>query len=106
MFSQACVKNSVHGGALPQCMLGYTSHGQTPPWANTPPPLQQTATAADATHPTGMHSCSTNLFIANAPRYLADVKTLRVASDFEKKSHTGGLMSGINLLHTGNSILK
>ena len=34
---------------------------QTPPWANTtqadtPPPPQQTATAADGTHPTGMHS--------------------------------------------------
>ena len=27
---------------------------QTPPWADTPP---QTATEADGTHPTGMHSC-------------------------------------------------
>ena len=38
IFSQACVKNSVHGegGCLPQCML---------------------VTAADGTHPTGMHSC-------------------------------------------------
>ena len=25
MFSQACVKTSVHRGGLPQCMLGYTS---------------------------------------------------------------------------------
>ena len=38
------------GGCLPQCMLGYTNTpGQTPP--------QQTATAADGTYPTGMHSC-------------------------------------------------
>ena len=29
---------------------------QTPPWEDTPSP-QQTATAADVTHPTGMHSC-------------------------------------------------
>ena len=36
---------SVHRGGLPQCMLG----------TDTPP--QQTATAADGTHPTGMHSC-------------------------------------------------
>ena len=43
------------GVCLPQCMLGYTHHpGQTPPWEDTP---QQTATAADRTHPTGMHSC-------------------------------------------------
>ena len=41
---------------------------QTPPWEQTPPgsrhppqeqtpPPQQTATVADGTHPTGMHSC-------------------------------------------------
>ena len=41
IFSQACVKNSVLGGCLPQCMLGYTppgrhTPGQTPPWADTP----------------------------------------------------------------------
>ena len=29
---------------------------QTPPWAD--PPVWQTATAADGTHSTGMHSCS------------------------------------------------
>ena len=47
MFSQASVKNSVHGGGVP-------------PWADTPradcSPLK-TATTADGTHPTGMHSC-------------------------------------------------
>ena len=37
---------------------------QTPPWVDTPwqtppPPLQQMATAADGTHPTGMLSCLT-----------------------------------------------
>ena len=37
------------GGCLPQCMLRSTP-GQTP----SPP---QTVTAADGTHPTGIHSC-------------------------------------------------
>ena len=41
IFSQACVKNSVHsgGGCLPQCMLGYTppGPGRTPPPEQTPP---------------------------------------------------------------------
>ena len=34
IFSEACVKNSVHrgrGGCLPQCMLGYTPLGAGPP---------------------------------------------------------------------------
>ena len=83
IFSQACVKNSVHGGCLPQCMLGYTPQEQTPgsrhppPAADTPlgpdppqdqtprsrhhpPPGKQTAAygqRAAGTHPTGMHSC-------------------------------------------------
>ena len=57
IFSQACVKNSVHGGGgLPQCMLGYTPLDRPPMGRHTPP--QQTATAADGTHPTGMHSCT------------------------------------------------
>ena len=30
IFSQACVKNSVHRGALPQCLLGCTPQVQTP----------------------------------------------------------------------------
>ena len=37
------------GGVLPRCMLGYH-----PPPEQTP---QQTATVADGTHLTGMHSC-------------------------------------------------
>ena len=66
MYSQVCVKNSVHGGGwgcLPQCMLGYIHSpisGQTPPLGRHPlgrHPPGQTATAADGMHPTGMHSC-------------------------------------------------
>ena len=48
MFSQACVKNSIHRGHV-------HPPGQAPPWQT--PPSQQTASAADGTHPTGMHSC-------------------------------------------------
>ena len=58
-------------GCLPQCRLGHHPPGsrhphpprkQTPlPPEQTPPktdhPPEQTATAADGTHPTGMHSC-------------------------------------------------
>ena len=61
MFSRACVKNSVHRGwvSIPpwQTPQEDTPIGQTLPWADTPPPPNQTATAADGTHPTGMHSC-------------------------------------------------
>ena len=67
MFSQVCVKNSVHrgpGGCLPGgCLPGGGCPGPGPrvcvsqhALRQTPP--QQTATAADGTHPTGMHSCS------------------------------------------------
>ena len=67
MFSQACVKNSVHWGVcLPSTPLHAGIHppGRLP-WADTPEqmspqadtPLPEMATAADGTHPTGMHSC-------------------------------------------------
>ena len=49
IFSQACVKNSVHrrgGGCLPQCMLGYT----TPPGPGHTPPEQ---TPPQTRHPPG-----------------------------------------------------
>ena len=51
---------SVQGGegCLPQCMLGY--HHHHPLGADTSRrrhPHQQTATVADSTYPTGMHSC-------------------------------------------------
>ena len=59
---------SVHrGGVHPLASrhpLGrQTVLGQTPPGRQTPPRQtpQQTATAADGTHPTGMHSCSLEL---------------------------------------------
>ena len=63
MFSQACVKNSVHGGCIPPLgrppnrhPLGRHPPNQTPPplGRHPPPrrPLQQTVP-----HPTGMHSC-------------------------------------------------
>ena len=72
MFSQACVKNSVHKGGVAD--TNQTSRHPSPPdQADTPPPDQaetppdqadkpsrptgETATAADSTHPTGMHSC-------------------------------------------------
>ena len=80
-MSDVC--HSVHGGCLAdtpmgrhtprQTPLGRHPHGHTPPLGQTPPspgrqplgrhlpPPQQTATAADGTHPTGMHSC-TKLF--------------------------------------------
>ena len=35
--------------------------------ADTPPPCQQTATVADGTHPTGMHSCSFTIFTEPNP---------------------------------------
>ena len=47
MFSQACVKNSVHGGVRP---LGRHSRGA-------PSPPLEMATEAGGTCPTGMYSC-------------------------------------------------
>ena len=66
IFSQACVKNSVHGGGgcLPQCMLGYTTttREQTPPQSRHPPradiPLGADPPAADtpqSRHPQTRH---------------------------------------------------
>ena len=50
---------------------------QTPPRPGTPPPradttipLRQTATVADGTHPTGMHSCHLTLFLIQLSFYL------------------------------------
>ena len=65
MFSRACVCPQ---GGLPQCMLGYPPGPDTHPLGPDPPPRDQTpppreaATAADGTHPTGMHSCLGNNF--------------------------------------------
>ena len=56
---------SVHtGGCLPQCMLGYHTprsrhpHSRHPPPRADPLPPRETVTAADGTHPTGIHSCN------------------------------------------------
>ena len=71
MFSQVCVKNSVHRGeGVSQHALEQTPpcpvHAEIPPRADTPlgqthppgrqPPLPMD-NAADGMHPTGMHSC-------------------------------------------------
>ena len=62
MFSQVSVcpqGGGVHPpGQTPPWQADRHLWAGTPlPWANTPP--SQTATAADGTHPTGMHSCFT-----------------------------------------------
>ena len=77
MFSQACVMNSVRGGRCTPLSADTPYRADTPqadtpqadtaswadtPWADTTlcsRPPQQTATAADGTHPTGMNSCFT-----------------------------------------------
>ena len=41
--------------------------GRPPPWTDPPPPLTETATAADGTHPTGMHSCWELFFFKFCP---------------------------------------
>ena len=61
MFSQPCVKNSVHRGVgwrcLPQCILGYTT--PTPqadtPWADTPLGRQLPRQTPPSRHPPGRH---------------------------------------------------
>ena len=75
VFTGIC--DSVHGGCVPQCMLGYhlpphtPPQEQTPPWEQTPPapgadPPSRPPSAkhagrygqrAGGTHPTGMQSC-------------------------------------------------
>ena len=56
LFTQACVKNSVHrGGVYPSMPWGRQTPRQTPLLGQTLP--LKTATAVDGVHPTGMHSC-------------------------------------------------
>ena len=68
IFSQACVKNSVHRGEgrVSASVHAWIHHHPPPPGADTPPPGadplgKQTAAAygqrAAGTHPTAMHSC-------------------------------------------------
>ena len=66
MFSQAYVKNSVHGGDMytRRADRQIPSPGQTsrhPPGHTSPLPHQM-ATAAGGTHPTGMHTCDSYTF--------------------------------------------
>ena len=61
---RGCVYPSMHWGRHPprRHLPRQTPRpGQTSPWADTL--LEQTATAADGAHPTGMHSCSFILFV-------------------------------------------
>ena len=104
IFSQAYVKNSVHGGGrgcLPQCMLGYTpppdqadnpldqadtppeqtppDQADYPPPEQTPPPGKQTQAnglRAAGTHPTGMHSCLFYAYDKHIVRYLTILLSL------------------------------
>ena len=58
MFSQACVKNSVHWGVcMGGCMSGGTCCRGGHVWQGACMTAGEMATAADGTHPTGMHSC-------------------------------------------------
>ena len=55
MFSQVCVKNSVHGVGVRG--RGHCVVGQEACVARGGCVAGETAIAADGTHPTGMHSC-------------------------------------------------
>ena len=60
MFLHLSVSQSVHGGCLPQCMLGNTTPCPVHAGIYNPCPVHagiDMATAADGTHPTEMHSC-------------------------------------------------
>ena len=91
---------SVHMGRgclLPQCMLEYhvPPRADTPPGSRHPPSQEQiplrwsrhppeqtpplpgeTATAADGTHPTGMHSCYNVILFIDTPTMLDTVKLI------------------------------
>ena len=52
MFSQACVKNSVHGGCLSRGCVSQHTFGQTPPSKHTPYLPRHTPPRADTPSPT------------------------------------------------------
>ena len=54
VFTPVCPSFCSRGGRCALPPLGRHPLDKHPPWADTP---RQTATAADGTHPTGMHSC-------------------------------------------------
>ena len=56
MFSQACVKNSVHREGVCGKMGGVCGEGRGV-YGRGACVTGEMATAADGTHPTGMHSC-------------------------------------------------
>ena len=56
MFSQVCVKNSVHRGV---CLQDIDADAH---WEDLPPP-PGTATAADGPHPTGIYPCIWGQFL-------------------------------------------
>ena len=66
MFSQASAILFMGGGCVSQHALGKTPPRKIPP-VQIPPadplgrPPPPTATAADGTHPSGMHSCTVNV---------------------------------------------
>ena len=115
IFSQACVKNSVHRGegvclsacwdtpTLEQTPLGAdTPREQTPPGSRHPQsrhppgadPLQKQTAAygqrAAGTHPTGMHSCYFCCNVSNTKKSLNSVKTFKENSTVKKDNKISG----------------
>ena len=100
IFSQACVKNSVHwgGGCLPQCMLGYTPRADTPsrvdtpsdrqlpwadiPWQTLPPPGSRHPLPADG-YCCEWHVSSWNAFLLRLALKNYFVKFINLGSSIE-----------------------
>ena len=108
VFTSVCQEFCPQGG-VPQCLLRYTPllwagtpPGQVPPLGRHPPgrhprgqaplleadpypwsrpPPQQTATAVDSTHPTGMHSCCQNILLTNCAYHLATQGPFALGND-------------------------
>ena len=62
MFLHLSVSHSVHGGVSASVHAGIHPLGRHSPPPPGQTPLQQTVTAADGTHPSGMNSCSVFFF--------------------------------------------
>ena len=93
MFSQACLKNSVlkRRGVRPSMQwVGVVSASGskecTPPWADTP----EMATAADGTHPIGIHSCY--LSRPRVPFQSVTLSKLSLNTTLERNKSIGGLV--------------
>ena len=79
MFLHLCV--CPQGVGLPQCRDTIPPGAETSRRADNPPgagtsPRQQTVTAADGTHPTGMHSCYGKSFVG-APLRRVEARSYR-----------------------------